>query len=138
MEEVKTPLEIAASVFYVAATFGFIILVTWIKRFYMAKSRRESLEAVRQAIEAGQTLTPETVRAITEAEDPARKDLRWGLMYIAVALAILVVGLLAPVGPGEDDIPENFRWLVTAGAAFPGFVGIARLILHLTRPKDID
>lgn len=138
MEEVQTPLQIAASVFYVAATFGFIVLVTWIKRFYMAKSRRESLEAIRAAIQAGQTLTPETVRAITLDYDPARNDLRWGLMLIAAALAILVVALLAPTGFGDEDIPSNFKWLVTAGAAFPGFVGVARLILHFTQPKGID
>ena len=130
--------EIPGIVYLLVIVAG-LVLARWIGRLYHARAQREVQETIRAAVQAGQTLTPETISALMPdigvRKAAGRGDLRWGLSLLAVALAVLIVAALSPVGNGED-VPD-VRPLVAGLAAFPGLLGLAFLVLHLTRPKDI-
>ncbi len=137
MEDQANALGPLLGVFYTAISFGFLALLIWIGHASTARARREAQETIRQLAQTGQTLTPDMVRAITADREAEKKDndLRGGLKLLAIALALLVLAFLIPPDLGGADAPEVGR-LVAGVAAFPGFLGIVRIVLHLARPKS--
>lgn len=83
-------------------------------------------KTLREAITRGVPITPELLVEAERTPEPGANDLRNGMVLIALALAIVGVGLIQG---GTDAIKS------TAGIAlFPLFVGIALLLrLKLSR-----
>lgn len=73
-------------------------------------------ETVRMALERGQDLTPEVLEALA-GDRGGQRDLRRGLVWIAVALGVVSLGV---------SVDEQALYGI---AAFPGFVGLAYLVL---------
>ena len=104
-----------------------VIVPRWIK-----SREREQLQAtLRMAIEKGQPLPPEVIDAISRDARPApsaNRDLRRGIVWLCVAGAFIACGYAAQYW-GDGDT-EGFGWLIGL-AAFPGFIGLAFLLMGL-------
>ena len=83
---------------------------------------------LREAITRGVTITPEMLLEAEKTPEHGANDLRYGMVLIALALAIVGFGLIQ----GSQDAIKG-----TAGIAlFPLFVGIALLLrLKIWRSK---
>ena len=122
-----------------AVVFAFVAIVGLTRSWSAARARHDVQTTIRAAIEAGQTLTPETVEAIAMDVHPARNDLRSGLIFVASAAALLVIAAVFPTPP-DDEAPAAIKSLIVGGAALPGFIGAARLLLYALaqRSKGAD
>jgi hypothetical protein len=106
--------------------FSMIVGIVWLVSYFNGRKRAEVNQTIRHAIDKGQPLTAEVLDRLSRASDPVRDDLRRGLTFIAIAAAMVVFGFTNAV-----DDPEVLR-VMTGASAFPGFVGIASLILWVT------
>jgi hypothetical protein len=79
-------------------------------------------ETFRIALEKGHELTPEIIDRLGHPQASKDKDLRLGVIWLALAVGLVLIGFAVP---DEDAL----RGLL-AGAAFPFAIGIAYLILH--------
>jgi hypothetical protein len=117
--------------------FGAIIAVVLVPRWLKMREREAMQATLRSAIERGQPLPPEIVKAMTEDRGPAPsrgRDLRTGVIWLGIAAGL--IGFAYALGYGEDTA-EAF-WPLIGIAAFPGFVGIAYLVnaaLNLSKGK---
>lgn len=106
---------------------GIVVVVAWASN----ANRRAVQETVREAIKSGQTLDADMVKALGA---PGRKpdgsgDLKTGMILIAVAAALLVLGVaVGRVEPGNADeaVP-----IMLAVATFPGFIGVVLVLFGL-------
>lgn len=127
--------EFLSLVAVLGITFGFALTTIWLRRRYAARAAAEIQATIRAAIQDGRELTPDAIRAIALGHDEGREDLRRGVFLIAVSLALLVLAAVFPGAIGDDDIPDGFNALIAGSSAIPGFLGLARLLLHFTRPR---
>lgn len=90
--------------------------------WFRYRARREMQETFRMALDKGQELTPEVIDRLGHPKPSKDKDLRLGVIWLALAVGLVLIGFAVP---DEDAL----RGLL-AGAAFPFAIGIAYLILH--------
>ena len=103
---------------FIGATVA-VSLFLWF-RFRM---RREVQETIRAAIEKGQELTPEIIERLGHPPRPKDKEMRYALIWLAIAAGLALCGVAAP-----DPSGEALRGCL-AGAAFPFSIGVAYLIM---------
>lgn len=102
--------------------FAMIVAIVWLSMHFTSKNRRAVLETVREASSNGQQLTPETIRALGMPRKNGGGDLKAGAIMLAIALAFVTLGwAIGMADPSEAD--EIFP-IMTAVAAFPGFIGL--------------
>lgn len=112
------------------APFAMVVLIVLTVFYFNSKNRRAVLETVREASRNGQQLDAETVKALGMPQKNSQGgDLKAGLILIAVAAAIVVLGL-AITGMGTSD-SEEAAPILTAIAAFPGFIGVVLVLFGL-------
>lgn len=124
---------LVSSIMFFAMIAAIVIVPRWLK----ARERETLQGTLRTAIEKGQPLPPEVIEAISRDAKPApsaARDLRRGILLLCVAAAFVAMGYAGDYwGEGDTDA---FGWLVGL-AAFPGFIGVAFLIMGvLNRGKD--
>jgi hypothetical protein len=114
--------------------FGSIVLIVWIVFHFSSKNRREVLETVRTAAQSGTQLTPEVIRALGMPRRSEGRDIRWGIVLLAIAAAFFTLGFVIT---GVEGDSEGF-WIMSGIAAFPGFVGLALVLMgvFLKTPSD--
>ena len=116
--------------------FGSVVLIVWVIVSNRTRRNREILETVRTAIQAGQEMSPESIRALGVERKKKGGDIRWGIILVSIALAFVSLGYT--IGAVEGDAEEAFV-IMTGVAAFPGFVGIALILMGtLMRDKSND
>ena len=76
------------------------------------------------ALDKGQELTPEIIDRLGQPKPSKDKDLRYGVIWLAIAVGLVLCGIAVP-----DDSGEALRGIL-AGAAFPFAIGVAYLLLH--------
>lgn len=103
--------------------FGAVIGTVWLFSHYTYKKRQAAHETLRMAVDKGQPLSVEMIEKMGDMVDPVRRDLRRGVILIALGAAIAIVGLI--IGPKEG---ESLR-PVLGIASFPVILGIAYLSL---------
>lgn len=90
--------------------------------YFRAKSRASEQETLRHAIDQGQTLSEEMVAAMTSYKPLPFRDLRRGLVLLAIGIAMIGFGWL---------IPEEEATLIFAGLSlFPLLLSFAYLAMH--------
>ncbi len=107
-----------------------VIAVIVIAPRYFRSREREALQAtLRAAIEKGQALPPEVIDAISRDARPipsAARDLRTGIIWLGVAVGLAAFAYA--IGYMNEDSGDAF-WPILGLAAFPGFIGLAFLVM---------
>lgn len=119
------------------AFFAMIAAIVIVPRYFRSLERQKMAETLRAAIERGQPLPQEMVDAMsTNVRSPSmppspQRDMRTGIVWLGVAMGLVALGLI--VGFEEPDASYWFMGF----AAFPGFIGLAFVILGLiNKPKS--
>lgn len=101
------------------------VFIVW---FYLKfRSRLETQQTFRLALEKGSELSPEFIKQLAEPEPSKDRDLRRGLIWVALGVAMATFGLTL----GEPDATQP----LLASSAFPGSIGIAYLIMYFYGTK---
>lgn len=109
------------------ASFVMIVLVVWLFQAHSSRNRAAFLETVRAAIERGVELSPELIKTMGAPRASKYADIKWGVIWIAVALACLTLGWsISMTETDPEDAAEGIQIMIGL-AAFPGFVGLALL-----------
>jgi hypothetical protein len=109
--------------------FAMIAALFIVPRYFKSKEREALQATIRAAIERGQSLSPDTVDAITtdlhlaKPVPSAVRDLRAAVIWLAVAVGIALCGYTFAWHEGEDFYPA------LGIAAIPGLVGLAYLAM---------
>ncbi len=116
-------------IFVPLAFFAMIVAIVAIPSWLKSRDRRDMQGTVRAAIEKGQPLPPELVEALSKdaakAVPSAHRDMRIGVIWLAIALGVSVFGWGLGYADGE---PELF-YVMGGMAAIPGFIGLAFIVL---------
>jgi hypothetical protein len=125
------------SFFPLIIIFGSIVAIVALPLYFRSKERARLHDTLRLAYERGQPVPPELIEAIQRGERPrpsAERDLRIGVILIAIALAMLTIGF------ATNDISDGHSLAgMASAAAFPGFIGLAFLAFWAAkRGKGLD
>lgn len=122
MEDVLIPL----------APFIMVVAIVLTVFYFNSKNKRAILETVREASRNGQSLDAETIKALGMPQKKSEGgDLKAGLILIAIAAALLVLGYA--IGAVED---ETAMPIMAAVAAFPGFIGVVLVLFGLANAAN--
>jgi hypothetical protein len=113
MEDILIPL----------AFFGTVAIIFWLVVSFRHRGRADRQQTIRLALEKGAELTPELMKSLSEPEPPKNKDLRSGLIWMALAVGLALCGWAVP-----DPSGYALRGCLS-GAAFPFSIGVAYLIM---------
>ena len=97
-----------------------VIFIAW--QYFRFKSRIETQHTFRLALEKGSELSPEFIKQLGEPAPNKNRDLRRGLVALALALGFATLGAAVP----DDEATK----VMLGVAAFPFFIGIAFIIMH--------
>lgn len=111
MEELWIPI-----VLFIAVT---VIFCLWF--YFKYRTSMATQETFRLALEKGSELSPELIKQLAEPEPAKDRDLRRGLIWAAIGIAMVI--LAVAIGEPEAMGP------IMGSAAFPGLVGVAYLIM---------
>ena len=115
------------------APFIMVIAIVVIPAWLKSRERRDMQAVLRAAIEKGQPLPPEVVESLSrqEVKTPAsaRKDLRIGVILLAISLGIVLMAYT--VGMIERDA----YYPMLGASAIPGMIGVAFVILSFFNPN---
>ena len=98
--------------------FGAITIVM----LFRYRGKQETQQTLRKAIDQGQTLSEDMIRALSGGVPAANRDLRRGIVLIAVGIAVYGFGFLLD----DDDASTVFY----GAGLFPLLVGGAYLLMH--------
>ncbi|MBA3812618.1 MAG: hypothetical protein H0X27_13445 [Caulobacteraceae bacterium] len=112
----------------------------WVKSYFAARDRAQMHETLRVAYEKGQPVPPELIESlqskVSERSMPTpERDLRRAIVLISVGLGLCGLGYFMWYGlMSVNDIAAYTTGTSIAGAgAIPGLIGVAYLVLWLTR-----
>jgi len=97
-----------------------VAYICWIS--FRHKAKLATQETLRLALDKGAELSPEFIKQLSDPEPPKDRDLRRGLIWIALGLAF---GLLGLGIPDEEATP-----ILMGVAAFPFLIGAAYMIMY--------
>ena len=125
------------SVVIVAIIFGTIAALAIVPVYFKSLERQRLQETLRAAIDKGQPLPPEVIEALTSGvkvrpKPSPQRDLRVGIIWVGVAVGIAALGIALSFDEPDATYP------LLGVAAFPGFIGLAFIIISfLARGKDV-
>lgn len=106
-------------------TLGTVLVLFFWFRYRM---RGEMQQTIRASIDKGQELTPEIIERLGSPKPPRDRDLRRGIITVAIAVALIIFGSVIP----DDEARQVFAGI----ASFPFCLGIAFFILHFFSRRD--
>lgn len=116
------------------ALFGMIAAIVFASVWGGVQNRRAAADAIKKAIEAGQTLDPETISALYRPARAASQDLRGGVVLCALALGFVAAGGIYYFNRGGGEGDGVFGFFIAA--VIIGSIGVGQLIAGLLRqPK---
>lgn len=101
----------------VLGVFGSIPFIVWLVLYFRSKAHARSSTLIEKLIDKGEPVTPEIVRSLGIKSGSQHRDLKTGMILVAIAFATMIFGSVIP----EDDAHE----VMTGIAMFPLFVGAA-------------
>lgn len=123
-----------AEIFVPIGFFAMIAAIVIVPNYLRVRERQEMQATVRAAIEKGQPLPPELVEALSKdvrsrTVSSAHRDMRIGVILLAVAAGIALTGIAL------GGINDNAMFGTVSGAAIPGMIGLAFVILSFFNPN---
>jgi len=103
--------------------FIVIGVVFWLLAHFKFRSKAEMQQTIRLALEKGAELSPEIIDRLGDPEPSKTRDLRRGLIWLALGVGLAMCGFFAP-----DPSGYALRGCL-AGAAFPVAIGIAYVVM---------
>ena len=97
-----------------------VVLSLWL--WFRYKARHAVQTTIRTAIEKGSGLSPELIENLVNPPVAPHRDLRRGVISIAIAAGIALFGVIL----GEDDAVRPLLGV----AAMPFCIGLAYLLMH--------
>ena len=121
------------------AFFAMIAAIVLVPKFLRARERERLHETLRMAFDKGQPVPPELIEALTPGNnaeipmplttDRSARDLRIGIVWLAVGLGFVGIGLAFYAGLyNVGGASETFASFAAIGA-IPLFIGVAFLVL---------
>lgn len=107
-----------------AVVFGTGLGIVWLVQYFASVRAKEVQETIRRAMESGQQLTPDVIRALGAPRRQKGGDLRWGVVWLAVGLGFASFGLAMGYFAPEAMYP------IVGVAAVPAFIGLALIAVH--------
>lgn len=120
MDEILIPIVMFISVAVV------VIAAYW----FRYRARGEMQQTIRLALDKGHELTPEIIDRLGHPKASKFKDMRLGVIWLAIAFGLVLIGFAVP-----DNGEDAFRGLL-AGAALPFSIGVAYLVLYRFTGRD--
>ena len=111
-----------ASYIPIAAFIG-LTIVLCLFFLFRYKTRSEMQATIRTALDKGQELSPEIIDRLGTPKPPKDKDLRVALIWFALAVSFVALGVAIP-----NDDKEAMR-VFLGFSAFPFSLGVAYLIM---------
>ncbi len=103
--------------------FAGLTIVFCVLFWFRYRARSEMQQTFRAALDKGQELTPEIIDRLGHPKASKDKDMRLGVIWLAIAVGLVAFGFGIP---DEEDVARIFAGI----AAFPFAIGVAYLILH--------
>jgi hypothetical protein len=103
--------------------FASMTIIFCVLFWFRYRTKEGMQQTFRAALDKGQELTPEVIDRLGHPKPAKDKDLRLGIIWVAVAIGLVAFGFGIP---DEDDVARIFMGI----AALPLVLGIAYLILH--------
>lgn len=98
------------------------IALTFMVWFYLKfRAKSEAQQTIRLALEKGTELSPEFIKQVGEPEPPKDRDLRRGMIWIALGLGMCMLAF------GVNE-PDAFGPML-GSASFPTLIGLAYLTM---------
>jgi len=118
----------------ICAFFGTIVAIFFGPAYLKSRERQETQETVRRAIDKGQDLPAEVLDALTRDVTknlPSRtRDIRRGIIWLAVGIGIAAFGLINDMSwNGDNDWGGHVGDGMLGIAAIPVTIGLAFIIL---------
>jgi len=118
--------------------FGSLTAIVFGPSYLKSRERREIQTTVRHAIDKGQELPPELIDAMTRevaSKLPSRtRDLRRGVIWLAVGIGIAAFSYLSNLGWNDHDM-EGAAAATMGLAAIPATIGLAFIVLSFFNPN---
>jgi hypothetical protein len=118
--------------------FGSITAIIFGPSYLKSREKREMQATVRHAIDKGQALPPELIDAMTRdvaSKQPSRtRDLRRGVIWLAVGIGFAAFSYLSNLGWSDHDIQEATAAMMGL-AAIPVTIGLAFIVLSFFNPN---
>lgn len=118
--------------------FSAITAIIFGPSYLKSREKRDIQETVRHAIDKGQQLPADLIDAMTRdvaSKLPSRtRDLRRGVIWLAVGVGIAAFGFLSDLGWDDHDLQQLGNGLLGI-AAIPVTIGLAFIILSFFNPN---
>lgn len=108
--------------------FTMIAALVIVPRYLKSVERLKLQDTLRAAVERGQPIPPEVIEAMSLDARPRpspERDLRIGIIWLAVAAGLATLGLVAGLHEPHATYPA------LGLAALPGFIGLAFILISL-------
>lgn len=119
--------------------FSAITAVIFGPSYLKSREKRDIQTTVRHAIDKGQALPPELIDAMTRdvaSKLPSRtRDLRRGVIWVAVGVGIAAFGVLSDMGWDHGNDWQEIGNGLLGIAAIPTTIGLAFIILSFFNPN---
>ena len=106
----------------IIAVFGFVPVIVWIVTYFRSKAHERATNVMKLMVDRGEEITPEKAKALGVLPSSPHKDLKTGMILIAVSVAFVIFGNVIP------DPSEDARQVFTGIASFPFLVGVVYVV----------
>ena len=114
--------------------FAMIAAIIIVPRYLKSLERQKLQETLRASIEKGAELPPEVIQALTSDVKPGPspyRDLRAGVIWLGLAIGFAALGFAVSFEEPDALYP------MLGVAAFPGFIGLALIILSVVGRRKV-
>lgn len=116
-------------IFVPLGLFSMVVALVAIPAWLKSRERQDMQITLRKAIEKGQPLPAEVVEALSndaaKTVPSAARDMRIGVIWLAIALGISTFGAAMGYADGDHEI----FYIMGGISAIPGFIGLAFIVL---------
>ena len=107
-----------------------VALVLIVGLWLRFRSRDAMQQTIRLALDKGHELTPEIIDRLGHPKAGKYKDLRLGIIWVAIAVGLALIAVAVP-----DPSGHALRGTL-AGAALPFAIGVGYLVMHRFTGQD--